>query len=810
LSLPTKASEIHVSVSLQKAWTTAPAQAAIPLLLAVLLLPLVALCLLSAPRASATPAAAFSIGKPPLKITVLTGPRNDFCYSDHIQAIEKLVKGERDRINKAGGVAGRKIEIDVRDDGGDPKRTIANVSAALADPQTIALMGLQNSDRVKEVFKELGPRIKESGIPWISSILVTNLFADYPNVFSMSGSQEEENVPIIAEFVKEKKFSRPALIGLKGPFIEALLKGLEEKKGFPAFVDKQLLTLGVADSKARQNAPLDPGEIAKTIEALKAKNPDVIFLSIGGWRVPAYLKELEKAGITAPLFVTGRLDEIFRSPAVTYSGDVYQIARDELPNLHNDRVRKRLFSDRPEEWVFNGSRNQDAFDRADNGCEDRSATTAFNALSRSNIRAIGIGLEFRDMTAMIADILKVAKPAVDPDDVEGIRKSILKGIPALFASGKGAFKGVLEDWSFRPSSRTALRTPFIIARPKDLHRQQLSTIQYAPLKDNKLRKIPTLYLDIDLFRISRIDDTEKSFVADFYLSMSDENNPSIDLIEFTNAFLDYKTNARQITIRPLHEGGESDAYPSHMKIYAVSGKFTLDPSYNSYPFDVQRFTIDLRPKRGDSPFIVQPLQQELREKPFDGGGWDNKDSYVSYDQDSISVFDTKKLEPSVVPFYNSSFVWVLKRSATDFYIRVVIPLFFIAIVAYLAIFISSAHFESIVTIQVTAFLSAVALYITTPKVDSDTATILDRIFVFNYMIFSLMIVISILRVNKFVASTLHLKRALAIVHVVFIPIILGVMIFYVYGVGGSESHSELEFRPALRDGFSRFLDWLGA
>ncbi len=798
-----------MSLSPQKAWTTATTHTNIPLLLAVFLLPLVALCLLAAPKASATPAEAFSIGKPPLKIVVLTGPRNDFCYSDHIDAIEKLVKSERDRINKAGGIAGWKIEIQVRDDGGDPKRTVANISAALADPQTIALLGLQSLNRAKEVFKELGPRLKESGIPWISSIMTTTLIADYPNVFSMSGSQEEENVPIIAEFVKEKKFTRPALVGLKGqPFIEALLKGSEEKKGFPAFVEKHLLALSGADSQAHQNATFDPGEIAKTIEELKSKNPDIIFLSIGGWRVPAFLKELEKAGITAPLFVTGRLDDIFGSPAVSYSGDVYQIARDELPNLQNDRVRKRLFSERPEQWVFDGIRNQDAFDRIENGCKERSATSAFNTLSRSNLRAIGIGLEFRDMTAMIADILKSAKPAADSDDIAGIRKSIVKGIPALFASGKGAFKGALEDWSFRPSTRTAVRTPFIIARPKELYRQQLATIQYAPLKDNKLRKIPTFYLDIDLIGISRIDDTDKSFVADFYLSMSDENNPAIDLLEFTNAFLDYKTNARQITIRPLHEGGESDSYPSHMKIYAVSGKFTLDPSYNSYPFDVQRFTIDLRPKRGDSPFIVQPLQQELRNKPFDAEGWDNKDSYVSYDQDSISVFDTKKLEPSVVPFYNSSFVWVLKRSATDFYLRVVIPLFFIAIVAYLAIFISSSHFDSIVAIQVTAFLSAVALYITTPKVDSDTATILDRIFVFNYMLFSLMIVISILRVNKFVASTLHLRRSLAILHVVFIPIFLVVMVFYVYGVGGSESHSELKLVPALRDGFSRFLVWL--
>ena len=796
---------------MQRAWKTTTPEFTISPRLAVLLLPLLVLALLAAPKAVASPAEAFSIGKPPLKITVLAGPRNDFCYSDHIDAIEKLVRSEQNRINKTGGIAGRRIEVQVRDDGGDPKRTVADVGAALADPQTIALIGLQNSDRAKEVFKELGPRISESGIPWFSAISTTNLFAAYPNVFSLSGSQEEENVPVIAEFVKEKKFSRPAFIGLTGqPYIEAMLKGLEGRRNFPAFVDKHLLTLPGADSKARQNANLDPGEIAKTIEDLKSKNPDIIFLSVGGWRVPPFLKALEQAGINATLFVTGRLDDIFRSPEVTYSGDVYQLARDELPNLYNGRVRQRLFTERPEEWAFNGRRNPDAFDRKENGCEERQGTAASAVLSRSNLRAIGIGLEFRDIVAMIPAILKTAKPAADPDDIAGIRKAIREGIPASYASGKGTFKGSLEDWSFRPSSRTSVRTPFIVERPKELLRQQLSTIQYVPLKDNKLRKIPTLYLDIDLIRISQIDDTEKSFGADFYVSMSEENNPNIDMIEFANAFLDYKTNSRQIRIQPLHEGGENDTYPSHMKIYAVSGKFTLDPDYKSYPFDVQRFTINLRPRRGNSPFIVQPLQQELREKPFDAEGWDLRDSYVSYNQDSISVFDTKKLEPSVVPFYKSSFVWVLKRSATDFYLRVIIPLFFIAIVAYLAVFISSAHFESIVTIQVTALLSAVALYITTPKVNSNSATILDRIFVFNYMIFSLMIVISILRVNRFVASTLHLKRALTILHIVLIPLFLVIMVFYVYGVGGSDSHSELEFIPAVRDGVSRFLVWLQA
>ena len=47
-----------------------------------------------------------------------------------------------------------------------------------------------------------------------------------------------------------------------------------------------------------------------------------------------------------------------------------------------------------------------------------------------------------------------------------------------------------------------------------------------------------------------------------------------------------------------------------------------------------------------------------------------------------------------------------------------VPLGFILFVAYLSIFIPRTHFEAIVTIQVTALLSAVALYLSLPKLDS--------------------------------------------------------------------------------------------
>ena len=69
----------------------------------------------------------------------------------------------------------------------------------------------------------------------------------------------------------------------------------------------------------------------------------------------------------------------------------------------------------------------------------------------------------------------------------------------------------------------------------------------------------------------------------------------------------------------------------------MSGKFLLDPVYKTYPFDAQRFSIHLRPKKGEFPFIVQPMQKELRDKTFDIEGWDTRDAYVTYDRDFVSV-----------------------------------------------------------------------------------------------------------------------------------------------------------------------------
>jgi hypothetical protein len=732
--------------------------------------------------------------KPPLKIAVLVASRADLCFDPgDVPAIKRLAALQRDRINAAGGIAGRRLIIEFLDDQADAKKTIANIRMAMADKQTVAMIGLGNATRAKEVFDTAGPEIKASGIPWISNLSVNSLFEDYPTVFTMRGAQEYDSIPVMTQFMKDMKYGRPAFIGLKDQVSSSALgEGLKERIAPLAFA--AYIQMPLTDDK------LDPADIAAMVEEVKRANPDFLITSVGGNRMGAVLNALETAGIKPPIFVSGRLETLFASGDVTYSGDLYQLAWDGLPDAYNDRLRRRLFSTQSEPWMFEGRRNAKAPGWASGECKKRSDDLEPDVLSSANLRAIGVGLQFGDMVGLVAETLKAGDL---PADHAALRARVVDSMMTSFEFGRGIFPGDLENWSFRPSSRAAARTPFIVTRPKGLGTEQLAPVQYVALKNDTMRRIQTLYLDIDLTRAFRIDDKEKSFVAEFYLSMHLNKNESIDQIEFANAFLDPQTNNKQVTIRPLHQGGASDAYPEQMKIYAVSGKFMFEPGFGNYPFDTQRFSIDLRSKTGDAPVIIQPSPASLRDQTVEAEGWRVKRQYVGYDQDFLPIIDAKSHERSIVPFYKSSFVWVMKREATDYFLTVVVPLAFIMIIAYLAIFIPRGHFEAIVTIQVTALLSAVALYLTISKVASDEATVSDKIFLFDYMLISLMIGISILRINRVMGRVPHLDAALGIFHVVFIPILVALMALYVVGSSASDGQTASDLMPALRNAVLR-------
>lgn len=711
--------------------------------------------------------------RPPLSVPIFISSRDDLCYDNgQVAAIRRLAVQEQRRINRHGGVAGRRLQLTFLDDQRDEKKAAANMGLALSDPQTLAMIGMSNATRAKAAFDASGKDIKKTGIPFVSDISVAALIADYPNVFTTRPSEDEERMPVIAEFAKQMKIARPAFIGLDGQLASSNFGDALTKLFGPGVMaaDHRLHMVG--------DDLLDPGELASAIADLKSKNIDFVFLSVGGSRTADVLKKFKAEGLTPPAFVTGRITSLGLDGDAAYPNDIFQLAWDGFPDVYNDRLRK-LVSESPDPgaWIFQGAKNNAAPGWKSGKCKARDEDVPLSVVDDDNMRALSVGTQYADMVGLIAEAARGKDATTSLPD---LRSLIVQRLQSAYVQGRGTFQGRFDNWSFQQASRAAARTPMILMLPRGLGHAQLAPLQFVHLRNNSMQRIDTLYADIDLIRAEHIDDNEKTFLADFYLSMNDRGGASIEQIEFSNAYLEPGSNDRQITVRQIHDGGKSEAFPDHMKIYRVSGKFLFEPQLLDYPFDTQRFSIDIQPKSNNAPFIVQPPPDTLRDRLVNVDGWLPKDQYVGYDEDFVRTVDAQTLQPSVVPFYKANFVWLMKRQTTDYFLRVVVPLGFILMIAYLSIFISTHHFEAIVTIQVTALLSAVALYLALPKLDANVETLSDRMFLFSYLMLSIIIAITIARVNKWIEPVGWLRKSLSFLHIAGVPLATAALAFYVY------------------------------
>lgn len=707
---------------------------------------------------------------PPVHIALFVSSRKDLCFDPgDISAIKRFAAYQQRQINLRGGVAGRPVQFRIFDDERNDAKAIANMREALAERNTIGLVGLSNSARAKAVFDAVGEEIGKSGIPFLADVSVGSIFERYKNVYTTRPSQDEERAPVMAAFVRSMGFKKPAFVGTNSVFSDALGDGLKKLHSDGSLISYH--RINGTDGK------LDDAALARVVEDMSANTPDIVYAAVGSRGLPALMERLKTAGIAPPLFVTGRLDTLPREVTSEYPAPLYQVAWDNLPDVYNSRMRDIMAQYPNANWVFEGKKIKEAPGWAKGECKERDGQVR-NPFDPANLRAIGTAARYVDMMELIA---RTVRRMPRDTGIRTLRDRVTAALAADYAVGKGAFSGIFENWSFDPYMRTAARTPFVLILPQNLGRLQLAPIQFRRARDGGFDPISTLYADVDLIKAHRVDDSAKSFAAEFYLAMRDNADLSIEKIEFANAFVDPSSGGRQISVETVHGGGRNGMFPPGMRIYKIVGRFLFDPRLAEYPFDTQTFSIDIQPKNGSTAFIVQPPPAELRDKRVITDGWETIDQYVGFSEEFVPLVDSFTHQASIAPFYSASFVWQMRRETTDYFLRVVVPLAFILCVAYLAYFIPLSRFDSIVAIQVTALLSAVALYISLPKIEADRATLSDRIFLFDYLMVSIMIAITILRINPFVETRKWMRGTLGISHILIIPVVVAAAAFYVYG-----------------------------
>ncbi|MEO1282727.1 MAG: ABC transporter substrate-binding protein, partial [Pseudomonadota bacterium] len=519
-----------------------------------------------------------------LSVAIHVSSDGNRCYAPGlVAAIKHFTDKLASEINADDGINGRALELQVFDDFETARDTVKNVSAALSNPDTIAMIGVSSSTRGRAVFEAVGNQIKDSSIPFITEMSLDNIFADAPNVFTMASSVRNE-LEVIQEMIAKGGYERPVFVGLDNDVYSfALEDGVADNPVGPGLAERIRVPV--------RNYELDETTSRETAEKIKAANADLIVIAIHSGPSAQLLSDLRDQDVEAPVMVLlGRISTINRRlEGGAYGGAISQIAREGVPNVYSERLRGRIWRSPKERWVFEDTKNEDAPGWADGSCNPN-ADTARQMYDPGNRRAVGRGTQYRDMLDLIVQIAREAPAGLG---VPELRKYIADEL-RRFTEGRQVLKGLWRDWAFT-SNRTAAGDTLLLTKSPGDDATVLSPIQYQRI-NGTLQKSSTLYTSIDLIRLSHIDTNDQSFDAEFYLTMkSADNRLTIKDIDFTNAYRSPIGDGKLLTHREIHSGDGRSNFPEGVRLYKVSGRFMFEPELSRYPFDTQRFSVSFQP-----------------------------------------------------------------------------------------------------------------------------------------------------------------------------------------------------------------------
>ncbi len=212
--------------------------------------------------------------------TALTGPGSALAAPFH--------QGARlyfDRLNAAGGINGRKIELVTLDDRGNPESTAANTKKLL-EQGVLALFGYYGSPQVTASY----PLIKDTEVLMFAPMAAADEFrgALYPNIYSLRPGYAEEAAAITrhAETLGARKLG--ILHGADGESMAAL--------------DSATRTMPSLGANVVANATLASGSVANSVDKTLAAKPESVLVISDSSTAARAVRDLRAKGFRGPIY----------------------------------------------------------------------------------------------------------------------------------------------------------------------------------------------------------------------------------------------------------------------------------------------------------------------------------------------------------------------------------------------------------------------------------------------------------------------------------------------------------------------------
>lgn len=209
---------------------------------------------------------------------------------------------EVERINEAGGIDGRPVEIIIEDDATDEAKAVAAASKLIEQDRVVAILGATGTGQTMAMRSE----IQRAGVPQVSmagGTVITDQFD--PLVFQTPWSNRLV-VPFVLDAIKDagigsepSKSTRIALITDTGGY------GKDGLAVIQADIARRAASSNSADSfEIVAEETFNPGDsdMSAQVTRVKRANPDVVLLWTAGKEGAIVVKNARDLGLEAPLY----------------------------------------------------------------------------------------------------------------------------------------------------------------------------------------------------------------------------------------------------------------------------------------------------------------------------------------------------------------------------------------------------------------------------------------------------------------------------------------------------------------------------
>jgi ABC-type branched-subunit amino acid transport system substrate-binding protein len=204
--------------------------------------------------------------------------------------LEKGLKLGVAQVNASGGIAGRELEVLVKDDAGRADRGAANTKALL-DAGVFALTGYHGSAAIEASL----PLIEQSGVPLIGVASSAELLREPArrNVFNLRAGAREETAAMVLQ-LDTVGLTDIAAIAQDDALGNASLDGVQFELTRLAIRPQALVRTPAAASSA---------DIGRAVQTACKDHPQALVLGLNGANALAAIRQARKLGCTPQFYV---------------------------------------------------------------------------------------------------------------------------------------------------------------------------------------------------------------------------------------------------------------------------------------------------------------------------------------------------------------------------------------------------------------------------------------------------------------------------------------------------------------------------